>query len=100
MTEKREPVGVLVTASVVLTGLRGRTAFLTWSMWPTEVEDRLSEKWFNNHLAYRLQPSTNHDTATVELWVPLPAVPGPYVIDVDLHVDGTRLAYTRSDQFE
>lgn len=100
VSEEREPIGALVTASVVLTGLRGRTAQLTWSMWPAGGGDRLVGGWFDSHLAYRLRPDTDRDTATVDLWVPLPAAAGPYVVDVDLHVDGVRLANTRSIQFD
>lgn len=100
VSEEKEPIGALVTASVVLSGLRGRTAQLTWSMWPAGGGDRLNEGWFDSHLAYRLRPDTDHDTATVDLWVPLPTTAGPYVIDVDLHVDGIRVANTRSTQFE
>jgi hypothetical protein len=100
VSEEKEPIGALVTASVVLSGLRGRTAQLTWSMWPAGGGNRLNEGWFDSHLAYRLRPDTDRDTATVDLWVPLPTTAGPYVIDVDLHVDGVRMANTRSTQFE
>lgn len=95
-----EPLGAVVSADVELAGLRGRSVLLSWSMWQKGGDVRLHGEWLNSNLAYRLEPTTDKDTATVDLWVPLPKQPGPYFVRVDLHVDRTRLASSDSEPFD
>ncbi|HEY7597010.1 MAG TPA: hypothetical protein VH969_27940 [Actinophytocola sp.] len=88
----KQPTGVLVSVDLELVGLRGKTLLLSWSMWRSGDGAQLHDEWLNTYLAYQLEPTTEHDTTTVDLWVPLPAAPGPYYIRTDLIADGTRLA--------
>ncbi len=55
---------------------------------------------FDKHLAYELLAATDHASATVQLWVPLPAAPGPFLGDVEATLDGAGLASSRGDPFE
>lgn len=98
-TANNEPVGAIITVDVELIGLRGRPVHLTWAMWHASGGGRLHESWLNNHLAYRMLPDTDHDSATVDLWVPLPRTPGPFVVDVAAKVAGTGIAKSRSNPF-
>ncbi|WP_141974675.1 hypothetical protein [Saccharothrix saharensis] len=95
-----EPVGVVVSADVELVGLRGKPVMLTWSMWQTSGESRLHGDWLNSNLAYRLEARTHRDTASVDLWVPLPHATGSYFVRVDLTSDGSRLASAESPPFD
>lgn len=98
--QERQPLGAVVTVDVELTGLRGKPVELTWSMWQTGDGARLHGDWLNTNLAYRLEAATDHDTTSVDLWVPLPSQTGPYVIRVDLTTEGSRLASGTSDPFD
>ncbi|WP_146073562.1 hypothetical protein [Amycolatopsis sp. CA-126428] len=99
-TGHREPVGAIVSVDVELGGLRGRTLLLTWSMWQNAGKTRLHGDWLNSNLAYRLQPTTDRDTTTVDLWVPLPKTAGNYLVRIDLSLDGSRLIGGDSPPFE
>lgn len=99
-TAQHEPIGAVVTVDAVLVGLRDRPVLLAWAMWHATGGQRLHAGWFNKHLAYQLLATTDHDSATVQLWVPLPTMPGPYLIDVEATLDGSGLASGRSDPFE
>ncbi|MGV9365558.1 hypothetical protein [Amycolatopsis sp. NPDC003731] len=99
-TPRKEPVGAIVSVDVELGGLRGRTLLLTWSMWQNGGKTRLHGDWLNSNLVYRLQPTTDHDTTTVDLWVPLPKAAGTYFVRVDLDLDGARLIGGNSPSFE
>lgn len=98
-TEHDEPIGAIITVDVELVGLRDRPVQLTWAMWHASGGGRLHESWLNDHLAYRMLPDTDHDSASVDLWVPLPQVAGPFVVDVAAKVEGTGIAKSRSDPF-
>ncbi|MFC5175183.1 hypothetical protein [Nocardioides taihuensis] len=86
-----EPVGELVSADVELTGLRGESVDVLWSMFGRSARGPLPPAWQGSHLAYRLHPSSDHDTGSVSLWVPVPRAPGKYVIQLELRVDGAAL---------
>jgi hypothetical protein len=95
-----EPLGVVVAADLELIGLRDDPVFLTWQMWQYGGTTRLHDDWLNENLAYRLEPSTNHDSATLDMWIPLPADPGPYFVRVALTHAGSGLASADSATFE
>jgi hypothetical protein len=99
-TEEREPIGAIVSVDVELAGLRDRPVLLRWSMWHTGDGARLHGDWLNSHLAYQLQATTDRDTTTVDLWIPLPAAAGPYFVRVDLETEGARLASGDSQPFD
>jgi hypothetical protein len=98
--EDAEPLGVVVIADVELVGLRGKPVTLSWSMWQTGGDVRLHGDWLNNNLAYRLKAVTDHDTVTIDLWVPLPRPPGPYLVQVDINAESARLASAHSEPFD
>ncbi|GLY37560.1 hypothetical protein Amsp01_035840 [Amycolatopsis sp. NBRC 101858] len=61
---------------------------------------RLHGDWLNTNLAYELRPSTDHDTTSVDLWVPLPKESGEYKVHVDLTLDGRNVASAESPPFK
>jgi hypothetical protein len=95
-----EPLGVVVSADLELIGLRGKPVLLTWSMWQQGGKKRLYGNWLNRNLAYRLEATTDHDTTTLDLWIPLPKLPGRYFIRVNLAADQSPLASADSPSFE
>ena len=96
---KREPLGELVSANVELAGFRGRTVFLSWSIFQKDNQDSLFGKWLSDFVAYRLQATTNDDTGTLEMWIPLPRAPGPYFVRLNLSTAGASLASMDSNLF-
>jgi hypothetical protein len=94
-----EPLGVVVRADIELQGMRDRTVALSWSMWERDGGGRLHGDWLNDNLTYRLRPGTEHDTASLDLWVPLPRETGPYVIRTTLRADGVSLASGETTPF-
>lgn len=99
-TRRKEPLGVVVSVDVELAGLRGKPVFLSWSMWQQSGDTRLYGKWLNRNLAYRLEATTDRDTTTFDLWVPLPKPPGPYFIRIQLTANGSARASTDSQPFD
>jgi hypothetical protein len=75
-----------------LAGLRGQPVFLSWSIFQDGGHTSLFGKWLNNFVAYRLEATTNDDTGTLEMWIPLPKLPGPFFIHLSLAPYGARLA--------
>jgi FHA domain len=96
---KLEPLGAVVDVNVELEGLRGRPVLLTWSIWQQGGETRLFGKWLETTAAYRLEATSNHDTAGFNIWVPMPKEPGPYVVRLALTADGVSIASTISQPF-
>ncbi len=95
--DRQEPLGVIISADVELSGLRGKEVLLNWSMWQAGGDVRLHGEWLNRNLAYRLQPTTHRDTTTVDLWIPLPRPPGPYLVRVEMTTDGIGLDADESE---
>lgn len=85
---KQEPLGVLLDVNCDLQGLRGRPVVLTWEIFQAGGSAPLLGEWLRTTPAYRLRPTTEHDSASVDLWVPLPKEPGPYVVRLSLALDG------------
>lgn len=94
-----EPLGVVIATDIELEGLRGETVLLTWSMWEQSGGARLHGDWLDERLAYSLEASTEHDTASLDLWIPLPPEPGPYFVRVGLDLGGSSLASADSEPF-
>jgi hypothetical protein len=78
--ENGKSLGVVVSPDVELIGLRGKELLLSWRIWPKDSKTQLSDKWATSYPGCSLTPTTNHDTTTCDLWVPLPEPRGPYVI--------------------
>lgn len=94
-----EPLGELVSLNVELIGLRGQPVLLSWSIFQTGDHNNLFGKWLNNFAAYRLEATTDDDTGSLDMWIPLPKVTGPYFIRLNLTAGGADLASMDSDPF-
>jgi hypothetical protein len=92
-------MGELVSVNFELTGLRDRPILLSWLIFQKGGRSHLFGKWLDNFVAYRLQATTDNDTGTLEMWIPLPKVPGPYFIHLNLAADGANIASADSDLF-
>jgi hypothetical protein len=88
---KREPVGALVSANLDLDGLKNTWVSLSWSMYPEGETEPLFGEWLRTTAAFKLKPSTDHDTAAASLWVPLPKKKGNYVVTLTLSLRGIPL---------
>ena len=97
----KQPLGELVSVNVELAGLQGQPVLLWWTIFQKGGQDRLPGEWDHNFVAYRLEATTNDDTGTLEMWIPLPKQPGPYFIHLTMTTpDGISLASTTSDPFD
>jgi hypothetical protein len=96
---KRVPLGELVSVNMELAGLQGQPVFLSWSIFQESGQNRLFGRWLSNFVAYRLEATTEDDTGTLEMWIPLPKPPGPYFIRVSLSTDGASLTSMDSGPF-
>jgi hypothetical protein len=95
-----EPLGELVNVNVELSGLRGQPVLLLWSIFQKGGRSNLFGKWLSDFVAYRLAATTNDDTGTLEMWIPLPKQPGPYFIHLTLTTSGANLASMNSGLFD
>jgi hypothetical protein len=95
-----EPLGVVVSTELDLSGLRGKVLTLSWSMWQEAGDIRLSGDWLNDNLAYRIEPRSDHATTTLDVWIPMPREPGAYFVRVDLRSGPTRIDSGESERFE
>ena len=60
----------------------------------------LFSKWFSSDfVGYSLVATTENDTGVVSMWIPLPKVPGPYILHLDLTTDGNDLISANSPAF-
>jgi hypothetical protein len=98
--EEDEPLGVVVTADLELVGLADKPVLLSWSMWQQGGGTRLYGDWLNENLAYRLEATTNRDTTSLNIWIPLPREPGPYFVRVHLATLESTLASADSEAFD
>lgn len=85
---KRDPVGALVTVNMDLQGLRGQHLLLFWRLFPKAGTRPLPHGWWKTTVAYRLTPGTDHDSASVDMWVPVPKAKGPYTINLIMALEG------------
>ena len=99
-SSKRAPLGELVGVNVELEGLQGQPVFLLWSIFQAGSQTPLFGKWLSNFVAYRLEATTNDDTGSLEMWIPLPKRPGPYYIHLSLTTGGASLVSTDSRPFD
>ena len=94
-----EPLGELISLNMELVGLRGQPVFLSWSIFQAGGHDNLFGRWLNNFVAYRLMATTDDDTGSLDMWIPLPKVSGPYFIRLNLTTGGADLASADSGPF-
>jgi hypothetical protein len=96
---QKDPLGELVSVNLELVGLRGQPVLLSWSIFQEGGHTNLFGTWLRDFVAYRLEATTNDDTSTLEMWIPLPKLPGPYFTHLSLTTDGAGLASVNSDVF-
>ena len=95
---KQVPLGELVSVNLELVGLRGQPVLMSWSIFQKGNHTDLFAKW-RSFAAYRLEATTNDDTGTVEMWIPLPKLHGPFFIHLTLTAGGSGLASADSGPF-
>ena len=78
--EYQDPQGYLVSARITLDSLNGEPVLLTWSLSGATVEG----SWTTRNVAYRVTPTTESNTGTVQFWVPKMRESGPYLVNVRL----------------
>ena len=96
---RRVPLGELVSVNLELVGLRGQPILLSWSIFHEGSQANLFGKWLSDFASYRLEATTNDDTGTLEMWIPLPKQHGPFFIHLSLTTDGAGLASADSGPF-
>ena len=96
---RRVPLGELVSVNLELVGLRGQPILLSWSIFQEGSQANLFGKWLSDFASYRLEATTNDDTGTLEMWIPLPKQHGPFFIHLSLTTDGVGLASADSGPF-
>lgn len=97
---KEDLLGELVSVNFELSGLRGKPVYLKWYIFQKGSQSHLFGKWVDNFVAYRLEATTDDDTGTLQMWIPLPKAPGPYFLDFSLTAGGASLASADSGLFD
>jgi hypothetical protein len=97
---KANLLGELVSVNFELSGLRGKPVYLKWYIFQKGSQGHLFGKWVDDFVAYRLEATTDDDTGTLQMWIPLPKVPGPYFLDFSLTTGGASLASADSGLFD
>jgi len=95
----QEPLGVEVDVNVELSGLAGQPVWLRWSIYPAAGGPHLFGAWLGSFVANQLTPSTDDDTGSVSLWLPMPVEPGPYLAKLELFAKGQTLASATTPTF-
>jgi hypothetical protein len=94
-------LGELVSVNLELVGLQGQPVLLAWSIFQQGDKTNPFGKWLGGDFVVdRLEATTNDDTTALEMWIPLPKLPGPFVIRLSLSADGADLASTDSSPFD
>jgi hypothetical protein len=93
-------LGELISVNVELAGLRDQPVLLSWSIFQEGSHTSLFGKWLSDFVTYRLEATTNDDTGTLEMWIPLPKLNGPFFVHLSLTADGAGLASADSGPFD
>jgi hypothetical protein len=72
---------------------------LSWSIFQKNGPNHLSGKWLGNFVFYRLVATTDDDTGTVTMWIPLPKEKGPYFVRLTLVTSDANLDSMTSGPF-
>jgi hypothetical protein len=85
-----------------LEGLRGETLVLYWRLSPTQEAAPLPAVWAQVTPACLMKPGSQLDSASVDIWIPLPDQIGPFVLDfiVGKLPEGIALTTNRTDSFD
>ncbi len=97
---KRELVGAAVDFNVSLTGFRGRTVQVRWSLYSATQRVRVPRAWLRNQRIMLLRGEADRDSASAQFWVPIPELRGPFFIRVGVYDGaGGRLDYADTEAF-
>ncbi|HVL31344.1 MAG TPA: hypothetical protein VM299_03855 [Solirubrobacteraceae bacterium] len=96
---RRELVGVTVNFNVAMTGLRGDTADVRWSLYSGRRTVRVPRPWLRNQRALLLRADAERESASGEFWVPIPQARGPFFIRIGVYAGDTRLDYADTPRF-
>jgi hypothetical protein len=97
---RKQAVGAVIDLNIELSGLRGKTVRLSWSLWRQGGTKQIYRAWLNENLAYELTATSDHDSAGLNFWIPLPKGKGPYFVRSKLTMDGHTLASENSRTFK
>ena len=97
---KIEPLGELISVDMEIKGLQGQSVILSWSIFPQNRTRHLPREWLRDYDSYLLAPTTNDDTGSLDMWIPLPRQPGPYYVHLAMTVNGVGLASSESGPFD
>jgi len=96
---RRDPLGVVVDANVVLEGLHDRRLQVSWSIWSVGGNRRLFGQWLREVPAYYVTAESERETASFDFWVPIPKGRGKYEVRLLLRDGEAVLASKRSAPF-
>lgn len=97
---KRELVGAAVDFKLALTGFRGRSVQVRWSLYSATQRVRVPRAWLRNQRIMLLRGEADRDSASGQFWVPIPQLRGPFFIRVGVYDGrGGRLDYADTDAF-
>lgn len=97
---KRDLVGVTINFNVALTGFRGESAEVRWSLYSKREQRPVPRDWLRNQRALLLKGEAEKDNGSGEFWVPIPQVKGPFYIRLGVYdAKGSRLDYADTPSF-
>jgi hypothetical protein len=100
-TGKSDPLGEMVSVNLELAGLKDQPVLLSWSIFHEGSHTNLFGKWLDGQfVAFRLVATTNDDTATLQMWIPLPKLAGPFFAELSLTTENAGLASAASGPFD
>jgi hypothetical protein len=91
-----DPLGWLVAVDLEVHGLDDAQLLLTWSLDGIDVP----VSWAAETIAYRITPTTAHDTGSVDVWVPDLDVPGTYRVNLRLALESDGRLLDQGDPLE
>jgi hypothetical protein len=97
---RREFVGVTVNFNITMTGLRGDTADVRWSLHRARRDASLPSAWRDSRSVFLPHSAATKDTGSGQFWVPLPREKGPFFIRIEVYSEaGGRLDYADTRRF-
>jgi hypothetical protein len=94
------PVGVTVNYNISLTGFRGRTVTMRWSLYGAGGSV-VPLRWLKNEPIHWLRGEADKDSASDSFWVPIPKAKGPFKVRLGVYKgDNVRLDYADSEGFQ
>ncbi len=96
---RRELLGVMVSYTLKLTGLRGSRAGIRWSLL-SAGKNSVRDPWLVNRQVSVLAGKANTYTGGGKFWVPMPEERGPFYIRIEAaDSDGQELNFFETDHF-